>query len=519
MLAIRVEIGGEEFKRGALTRGAMAILAPDNMRGAAFDLYFGRSNTFEVNIWPGGAVTVGADFGHGLYPAVGNMQWVRVEPNPQRTDFEAPQNAGGQDSVPDLLDHFVRTSTFVFDAQRYNIGRRPADGLTRLEPNASNLPNMLLQLNRDYRRTETFQSLVSEVLPFVRRVVVSNQGQDIEISIQSDPSFRGDLAIPLDQCGTGVAQVLAILYVLVAYPSAQILVDEPNSFLHPGATKRLLQVMKRFTSHQFILTTHAADVIAVAQPERLLLFRWQPTLGATTIEASDGSDIDHLRTSLSELGATVSDVFGYDMVVFVEGPTEAACFPLLVPPDFKLAANFVSMREASALTREKPEALFDIYSRGVEGSALMPPTTRFSFDTEGRTAREIEDLTRAAKGSARFLPKPMFESYFLNPPALVAFLGGLENGAAVTEEAIQKWIDEHSAEFPVLDKNKKPTGDIDAASLIGKLVSDFTGARWEYHKVEHGEFITRWLLTNSPGQLGELVRYVADLVRIAPPSN
>ena len=126
----------------------------------------------------------------------------------------------------------------------------------------------------------------------------------------------------------------------------------PTAFVAPVPRSALLQVMRRFTSHQFILTTHSADVIAVAQPERLLLFRWDAEQGATTIAGSDGTDIDHLKSSLGELGATVADVFGYDMVVFVEGPTEAACFPLLMPPDSLIARpTFYSMREASALPR------------------------------------------------------------------------------------------------------------------------------------------------------------------------
>ncbi|MGO8271759.1 hypothetical protein ACC862_37230, partial [Rhizobium ruizarguesonis] len=91
----------------------------------------------------------------------------------------------------------------------------------------------------------------------------------------------------------------------------------------------------------------------------------------TVITTNSGEDIDHVRPSLGEIGATLADIFGYDLVVFVEGPPEKACFPLLLPAGNRTAINFVAMRDAAALTSTKPQALFDIYANGVASSALL----------------------------------------------------------------------------------------------------------------------------------------------------
>jgi predicted ATPase len=45
--------------------------------------------------------------------------------------------------------------------------------------------------------------------------------------------------------------VLAILYVVMTSNHPQtIIIDEPQSFLHPGAVKKLIEVLKQYPQHQ-----------------------------------------------------------------------------------------------------------------------------------------------------------------------------------------------------------------------------------------------------------------------------
>lgn len=116
-----------------------------------------------------------------------------------------------EDNIPNLVADVLTRTTFLFNAERYSIGRCAMDNSDRLAPDARNLPYMLLKLNKSHNRMEQFQQLVSEVLPSIKRILISAMGQEVEISVQSHSSMREDLAIPLNECGTGVAQVLAIL--------------------------------------------------------------------------------------------------------------------------------------------------------------------------------------------------------------------------------------------------------------------------------------------------------------------
>lgn len=274
-----------------------------------------------------------------------------------------------------------------------------------------------------------------------------------------------------------------------------------------------MNVLRRFDQHQFLLSTHAAEVIAAARPEKLILLQWDEEQSQTVITSNSGEDIDHVRMSLSEIGASLADIFGYDVVVFVEGPTERACFPLLLPPENRTAINFVAMREASGLTSTKPQALFDIYANGVASSALLPPVTRFSFDQEGRSEQQRVDVIRASKGAARFLPRPMFENYFLHPVALSFLLQRLDGQSDKTApDAISRWIDENFANHPVKGIPNTSPMTCDAAKLLGVMFEELTEIRFEHRKVEHGEDLTRWLLENDPSHLDELVTHIKALL-------
>ena len=52
-----------------------------------------------------------------------------------------------------------------------------------------------------------------------------------------------------------------------------ILIDEPQSFLHPGAVRKLIEILRQHPQHQFIITTHSPTAVTAADPDVLLLLR------------------------------------------------------------------------------------------------------------------------------------------------------------------------------------------------------------------------------------------------------
>ncbi len=151
-----------------------------------------------------------------------------------------------------------------------------------LASDAANLPEALNTLQSNYIQFNRFNAVVREILPDVRRVAVRPHRQNAALEVliwNHDPKTeREDLAIPLSESGTGVGQVLAILYVVLTsdFPRT-IIKDEPQSFLHSGAARKLIEILKRYSLHQFIISTHSPTVIAAANPATITLIRQEDT--------------------------------------------------------------------------------------------------------------------------------------------------------------------------------------------------------------------------------------------------
>src|SRR5204862_1210440 len=102
------------------------------------------------------------------------------------------------------------------------------------------------------------------VAPLIGQHIAGTRGADmVEVQVwQVDPvTERDDLAVSLNDSGTGVGQVIAILYVAVNSNAPRtIVIDEPNSFLHPGAARKLIEILKSdpLNQHQYIIATHSS---------------------------------------------------------------------------------------------------------------------------------------------------------------------------------------------------------------------------------------------------------------------
>lgn len=158
---------------------------------------------------------------------------------------------------------------YRFLAERLNVGSCGRTYNHELLPNASNLPEALgILQGKNPELFELFNEYVSIIFPQIKQISIL-QGAAIEIKVWhiSPSTFRDDLSFSLSACGTGVGQVLSILFVILTaqFPRV-IIIDEPQSFLHPGAAKKLIEIFKelgkngRFPEHQYIISTHSPTI-------------------------------------------------------------------------------------------------------------------------------------------------------------------------------------------------------------------------------------------------------------------
>ena len=370
--------------------------------------------------------------------------------------------------------------------------------------------------------------MMREVFPELNWISAHPTPNGIQVRVWTvgTETERDDLAIPLAESGTGIAQALAILFVLLTSDATIMIVDEPTSFLHPGASRSLMRIVASFNnSHQFVIATHSPETISILRPDSVLLLSKNAL--QTHIDCITGGNLSDVQSVLSEIGAKLSDVFSFDNIVWVEGATEEICFPMLIRHSLAERAEtwtILSLYNTGDLEtrRASGEAMWTIYQRLSAPSPFMPRVLAFSLDREGRTESEIQDLLRRSGGLVRFLPRRTYENFLIHPAAISAVLNEQPAFAQspTTETAVRDWIENEGARnlFIKPDAGCSPFAEqwmreVNAPKLLSSLFSTFSEAREEYRKTEHSVRLTSWILGNEPSYLSEIQAYVQNLVR------
>ncbi|MBI2771139.1 MAG: AAA family ATPase [Burkholderiales bacterium] len=442
---------------------------------------------------------------------------------PAKVRLEYAGDATG--SVQDFshrLAEAARDRLYVFRAERLNVGECAAGGSNVLRPDAANLPDVLNQLSAvNPVRYERLMTHVRSIFPHITQVTAPFvSGNLARILVWSVPlsSERSDLAVQLSESGTGIGQVLAMLYVVVTSERPTVLViDEPQSFLHPGAVRKLMEILRKYDQHQYVITTHSPVALSLSDSDRVFLVK-RDSEESTLTRIDPNKQLD-LSDFLNEVGARLSDVFGADSILWVEGKTEEICFPELisnlakVPLQGVLVLGVISTDE---LTSKRAERVLDVYAKLTSGPSLMPPALNFLFDSEGKSDLERSDISRKSRGLVKWLPARMYENYFLVPSAIAAFLR--ETDASTTPpnaELVSSLLSKRMAETKYcgsLVATDDLWAKVHGAKLLADVIRELTDDRVSYDKVKHGLWFTRYLIAHPTAQIRALADQLSRLV-------
>ena len=422
------------------------------------------------------------------------------------------------------LAQVLRTRIYRFSAERFNLGQSAFGENRVLAANAQNLPEALNVLQGDLQRLTQFNDVVREILPQIRQVSVRPRGNTVVEAMiwpQDEGVPRVDLTIPLNQCGSGVGQVLAILYVVMTADHPQsIIIDEPQSFLHPGAIRKLFDVLKRYPQHQYILATHSPTVISASDPATVTMLKL--TNRETTFQSVSPTDTKELQVYLGEIGARLADVFGADNILWVEGRTEEICFARILKSIARRALMgtvILSVRQTGDLESRDAKRIIEIYLSLTRSNALLPPAIAFVLDRECRREQDLQDLGRVSQGLVRFLSRRMYENFLLDGPAIAAVanaIGGFTQ-VPINAEAVNRLIDAKRQELRYFcaGMNEIPADwivKIDGARVLSEIFETLSEARVSYDKVKHSVAITDWLILHDPDKLREVAHLLAGLL-------
>jgi predicted ATPase len=433
------------------------------------------------------------------------------------------------DNLLIVARHMLRDKLFLFDAQRFSLGTYQLGFAERLDGNASNLAAVLSRLQGE--QGTLFRQLVDHLRTMFSSVgnlsVVPTRDGRFEIRVWPEEEQRYlELSAPLDRCGTGISQAIAILAVAMTMESAVIVIDEISSFLHPAASKALLRILQtHYDDHQYIVSTHSSDVINSCSPDRVYLIR---KIGyESQVQLVDLTNLTQLRAIAGQLGVSMTDVFAAERVIWVEGQTEELCFPYLFSatvgpvPRGTLFASIVATGDFMK-GGARPTLIFDIYDRLTAAAGPLVQSAVFAFDGERLSEEKKADIRKRARGRVAFLPRRNFECFLLHASAISSFICGKvgELDPESVEDDVRRCLDESGGDARFGAKTywtRGPMGrewmvHVDGAKLISHICSQVTENRLHFRKGTDSLAILKLLLARDRGHLSELVQYVEGLV-------
>lgn len=527
-----IHVSGSELVDGIFASGARALIptaaqagtdprtyARELLNRKAIDLRVSRqwNATFSSDVYPS----------HGLFEFPGHGSQPGAAAQAINGKLEISEYNNGEDTIPALLHFLWKQRVFYFSAERLTIGEGQAAHVARLDPNASNLAAVLNTLQSD--SGDVFRRLVghlTEIFPTVGNLstrISPQSSQILEIRVwPTAAQERVELSFPLQQSGTGVAQMIALLTAVMTVEKAVIVIDEINSFLHPAAVKALLRILRtEYGQHQYIISTHAPEVVGFSNPSTIHLVRRAGY--ESTVERLNITDVGAFREVAAHLGVSMADVFAAERVVWVEGESEETLFPFLYRelvgpvPTGTIFTAVVATGDFGAKKRDKA-MVYQAYTRLSEAVATLPVRVVFGFDTETLSDREKQDMVRDSGGRLHFLPRRHLECFLLNPDAIAERIRAKDPVANIDGSGIRERLLALAAEqrFSIgidpdlTDENWLKR--VDAAKLLSALFGDITEHRATFEKTSDVVELARLILKSSPEQLTPLIEYVTRLV-------
>jgi AAA domain, putative AbiEii toxin, Type IV TA system len=383
----------------------------------------------------------------------------------------------------ELAEGALRRITYV-PAQRTIPGTVTARRVEVPDPSGPNLGIAIFtRRNDDAFEFHELQRVMTDLFPEIDAILTQAIGDHSQVQITYRDRFAGRNT-PLEMSGTGVAQALHLIALtLFSEPGRVLLIDEPHAYLHPGAERRLVQFLRDHPEHAYVCATHSPVFINAADPEACWLVTRDQQGTAMHSVFAEGYGRRHI---FSELGIDPGDVAISERLLFVEGPSDQAVYPLLLD---RLGFNVVQ-RNCLVLSLAGADLTRPLSAVLTELSAQLH--IPFTVLLDGDKRNQYRDNPNVC-----FLPVDDLEELFLQDPEAVrkGLLSALAEEDAERAKAVEaQWSSADVANY--LAQNRHP--QTKASALLSGLARSMST---NYRKTVQSPMIAAHLHDSAIEQL------------------
>lgn len=177
---------------------------------------------------------------------------------------------------------------------------------------------LLLGTEEEREKIKLFEEFLSKEIFNERITLIPKYNDDVlHIKIGNNKQFE------IYNLGDGLQTLISILFPLFIRQNLKtiVLIEEPESHLHPKWQKLLLNALSTFKNHVFFISTHSPTFI---NNENVSTYLFKKIKEKTQITYTN---INHNKYEiLSDLGYKTSDLFQTNYILWVEGPSDKIYF-------------------------------------------------------------------------------------------------------------------------------------------------------------------------------------------------